>query len=61
MIERRNRPRLALEPGNELLIDDLDRHRAPEPGIDGAKNFAHAAFAEFALHLIRTEASAGMQ
>ena len=41
-------------------MDDLDRHRTPEPRIDAAKHLAHPAFAKFALDLIRTEASAGM-
>src|SRR5262249_49745672 len=58
MIQRRNRTRLSLETGAELRVGEFDGDSAAEPRIDGAKDFAHAALAEFAFDFIRSEASA---
>ena len=59
MIERGEHPGLALEAGQPLRIaheerrQDLDRHVAPEPGVVGAVDLAHPAFAEQRPDLIR--------
>jgi len=39
--------------GKELLIDNLDRHRAAEPGIDSAKNLTHSAGGAFSHRMIQ--------
>ncbi len=61
MIERRDRARLALKPGVETLLHDLDGHRTPESRIDAPKDFAHAALAQLALHLVGSQAGSGVQ
>ncbi|HEY7698078.1 MAG TPA: hypothetical protein VIE88_06650 [Vicinamibacteria bacterium] len=52
-IERREKPRLALEPREtlrvlrEVLGKDLDRHFAPEPRVFGAIHLPHATAPEW--------------
>ena len=58
VIQRRNRARLALEAGAELLVGELDGDGAAEARVDGAKDFAHAALAELAFDLVWSQASA---
>ena len=61
MIQRRNGPGLAREAVAEPPVDELDGDGPSETRIDGAKDFAHAALADFAFHLVGSEASAGLQ
>ena len=61
MIQRRNRTGLALEAGAEPLVGELDGDGPAEARVDGAKDFAHATLAEFAFHLVGSQASAGVQ
>jgi hypothetical protein len=64
MIERGERVRLALESrkairvGCELLREDLERDRPPEPCVDCTIHFAHAAGAERRIDLVDAEAAA---
>ena len=57
--------RFALEAGEALRVggegdrEDLDRHLAPELGVGGAIDLAHAAFAQLGADLVGTEAGAG--
>jgi hypothetical protein len=65
MIQRRERLRLAREPGEafgverERLGENLDGDLAIEPGVGRAIDLAHAAGAERGLDLVGAEASAG--
>ena len=61
MIQRRNRTGLALEAVAEPLVGELDGDGPAEARVDGAKDFAHAALAEFAFDPVGSEASAGVQ
>jgi hypothetical protein len=67
MIERRQRPRLAIESlskqrvGGERCREDLDRNRAIQPRVAGAKHFPHAAGAERRDDFIGAEPRAGEQ
>ena len=45
----------AIETCREALMRELDRHRAAQPRIDGAKDFTHTSLAEFALDGVRSE------
>jgi hypothetical protein len=62
MVERRDEPRLTLEPrdpiriGGELVGKDLDSHLAAELGIPSAVDLAHAALADGRDDLVRPEA-----
>ena len=62
MVERRDRPRLALEAladcgfGGELRRQHLDRDVAIEPRVAGAIHLAHAAGAEQRDDLVGPEA-----
>ena len=47
--------------GAEPLVGELDGDGPAEARVDGAKDFAHTAFAEFAFHLIGSQARAGFQ
>src|SRR5258708_3894866 len=60
MIQRRNRMGLALEAGDELLVDELDGDGPAKARVDSAKDFAHAPRAKFAFNLIGSQASAGL-
>ena len=61
MIERCQRPRLALEPRQPIRIvgergwKDLDRHVAAKSGIPRPVNLAHAARTERSYHVVGTE------
>jgi hypothetical protein len=64
MIERGERPRLALEarepvviPGEEIG-QDLQRDVPPEPGVAGLVDLSHPAGAKRSDDLVRTEAAA---
>ena len=65
MIERRDRPRLALEALAQLRVrgerrgQNFDRDDALETRIAGAIHLAHTAFAERGENLVGSEASAG--
>jgi hypothetical protein len=67
MIERRDRPRFALEPFAELRIlseglgQDLDRDRAVEAGVASFVHLAHAASTYGGLDLVRAETRAGLE
>src|SRR5688500_18576071 len=67
MVKGGERLRLTLEPrhpfavGRKELGQDLDRDLAVQPRVAGAEHFAHAAGAESAHDLIRTEPRAGCQ
>ena len=66
VVERRCRPRLALEPlqalrvGREFRWQDFDRHVAPEPRVASAPYFAHPAGTDGGDDLIRPESGAGV-
>ena len=54
------RPRFAEEPGHRLGMiaigpQDLERHLAPQPRVDGAIDFAHAAAADERLDRVTLE------
>jgi hypothetical protein len=61
MIERRQHSSFALEAQNAIAIgekhiaDDLDGDIAAEPGVAGAINGSHPAFAQPGHHFVRTE------
>jgi hypothetical protein len=65
MVERRDGPRLALEPradfraGREMLRQHLDGNVAPEPRIAGAIHLAHPAGAERRHDFVGAEAGSG--
>ena len=59
MVERRDRPRLALESLSVLGGQLLDRHDAVQPGIEGPVDLAHATSADSRLDFVRAETSAG--
>ena len=67
MVERREHLGLALEPGDadrdrrEGIGEDLDGDVALQPGVAGAVDLAHAAGADRAGDLVRTQAGAGAQ
>ena len=67
VIERRNRLRLTLEPGDPLgvgeerLRQNLQRDIASEPRVAGAVDVAHLARATEADDLVRAETSASSQ
>ena len=67
VIERRNRLRLTLEPGDPLgvgeerLRQNLQRDIASEPRVAGAVAVAHPARASEADDLVRAETSASSQ
>ena len=67
MVQRGDRPRLALEAGPRIGVagdftrEDFDGNRAIETSIPGFVDLAHAAGAEHSLDLIRAEPSAGGQ
>ena len=67
MVQRRERPRLALEPhqpvgvGGERVGQDLERHVASELGVAGAIDLPHAAGAERRHDLVGAEPDAGVQ
>src|SRR6266568_5035409 len=50
VIQRRNGACLAFETRVELLVSGFDATARPSRGIDGAKNLAHAAFAQLTFH-----------
>ena len=59
VVERRDRPRLALESLSVLGRQLLDRHDALEPGIEGFVDLAHATSANSRLDFVRAETCAG--
>ena len=67
MIQRRERPRLVLEPRAPVRVvregigQHLDRDRASEPGIVRAIHLAHPAGAEQRLDAERAEPAAGRE
>ena len=67
MIEARDRPRLALEPGQTIGIarkrfgQHLECHFTPEPRVLRPIHLAHAACAERRDDLVRAQACAGRQ
>ena len=61
VVERRDRPRLALESLPVLGRQLLDRHDALEPGIEGLVDLAHATSANSRLDFVRAETCAGCE
>ena len=67
MVQRGERLRFALEAGEALRIlrerlgQHLDRHLAPERGVGGAIDLAHAAGAEGGEDFVGAEAGAGSE
>jgi hypothetical protein len=67
MIQRRDGPRLPLEPRPQILArgdvrrEHLDRDRSVEPRVASFVDFAHAARAERGEDLVGTEANTGRQ
>ena len=67
MVEGRERPRLALEPGEPLgivgdtLREHFERHVASERGVAGAVDLPHASGAYRGDDLVGTEPRAGRQ
>jgi hypothetical protein len=58
VVERRDRPRLALEAVAEMLGGHLDRHVASETRVARAVHLTHSAGANRADDLVRTESGA---
>jgi len=56
MIQRGNRARLALEPIAESLGGELDGNVAPESGVAGAIDNAHAACPDLGRNLVGSNA-----
>ena len=58
VVQRRDRARLALKTGAELLARGLDGHGAAQSSVNGPKNLPHAALSELALDTVRSQAGA---
>ena len=61
VVERRDRPRLALESLAVLGRQLLDRHDAVEPGIEGLVDLAHATSANGRLDFVGAETCTGCE
>ena len=55
MVQRGNRPRLALEAIAELLRGNFDGHIAPQPRIVRPIHFAHATSADGREDFVRAD------
>jgi len=55
MIQSRNGPSLALKPGTELSLRNLNSNSPVQPSVQGLVNLAHATFANQRKNLITPE------
>src|ERR1041384_6019412 len=61
VVQRRHRPRFALEAVAELFFGNLDGDIASHPRVTGAVNFTHTASADGRENLVRTQAVTGRE